>query len=115
MPTPIVGVNVLVLVGRKDLELITKVHAQTFHLGHGRTGLRGHRVTTVQVQNALFFGHRNRGPPRHGVACPQEQGHFFSGRRQSRFDIANRALHFALQAENIAWNGEVITRPNVPA
>ena len=93
---PIVGVNVLVLIRRKDLKLITKIHAQTLHLGYRGARLGGHRVAAIHVQHALLLGQRNGIPSRHGIACPQEQGNFFSRRGQTGFDVANGAFNFTL-------------------
>ena len=101
-----VGVDVLVLVGRVDLEVGALLDAQRRHVRHRVQRIGGQRLAAVDRQHAGLRQHGQCLFARVGVAAPLQQHHRLAGRGEPGLDVLDRALDLALRVEAVAGQVE---------
>ena len=107
-PPPVVGIDVLVLVGCVHLEIAALVLAQRRHCREAGIAAGNQRLAAVHVQEAAVVGEFQGPAAGCRVAAPEHDAAGLAGRAQATH-VGRGARHFPLNIEDIAGNLQVVS------
>ena len=100
-PQPVVGIHVLVLVRRIDLEIAFFRDAQGADQGQAGKAAGNRGVAAVHVHEPATMSQLKRVRSGVAVSGPEKDLDPFTGRSQTGFDVSHRPRNFRLQVERI--------------